>query len=372
MPNTPLNIIGFETGDLSERLSGVGTSSTVQSAIKHSGDYALRTNPGAANSANYRIAYNAAAGNTVSIPVSTLYLSFYFYYAVKAASADEPIATALTGSAGIRLEVRLTSSGNLAVYDSALSLVATGATILSQDTWYRIDLQSNSGVAAAYELKLNGTVELSGTANQTASANYQAGLGKTNNRNSQAVDYYYDDVWLDSTDYAPANYAIARLDPVSDDVNGWSGTYADIDETPISQAEYVSSTGGAAPMTATFNIESFASAGITVSSTIHLTKAFSWVADPSATTNTYTYGIMSGATINTTNSFNAGTSAAEISKLYVNDPSTTTSWTQVGLEASKLHVGEGTASVSSMQVYAAFMMVAYTAPMASRRIHYIT
>lgn len=372
MANIPLNIIGFETGDLSERLSGVGTSSTVQSAIKRSGDYALRTNPGAANSANYRIAYNAAAGNLVSIPVSALYVSFYFYYVAKASSADEPIAATLNGSAGLRLEVRLTSAGNLAVYDSTPTLVATGATVLSQNTWYRIDIQSNSGSPANYEVKINGTVELSGTANQTVSANFQVGLGKTNNRNSQAVDYYYDDVWIDSTDYAPSNYGIARLDPVSDDVNGWSGTYADIDEAPVSETEYVSSTGGAAPMTATYNIEALTSVGIDTGSTIHLTKAFSWAADPSAVANTYSYGIVSGATTSTTNNFNSTATAAEISKLYVNDPNTSASWGRAGLEASKLRVSEGTTGVSSMRVYAAYMMVAYTEPTASRRVFHIS
>lgn len=372
MPNTPLNIIGFETGDLSERLSGVGTSSTVQSAIKRSGDYALRTNPGTANSANYRIAYPAAAGNIVSIPVSTLYLSFYFYYATKASSADEPIAATLNGSAGLRLEVRLTSTGNLAVYDSTPALVATGTTVLSQNTWYRIDILSNSGTTANYELKINGSVELSGTANQTASANYQVGLGKTNNRNSQAVDYYYDDVWLDSTDYAPSNYAIARLDAASDNINGWNGTYADIDETPISETEYVSSTGGAAPMTASYNIESFASAGIPAGSTVHLAKVMSWMADTSAVTNTYSVGLLSAAATSTTSNYNAGSTSLEVSKLITTDPNTAAVWTQSGLEAAKLRLNEGTASVSSTRVYGAYVMTAYTAPTASRRIFHIS
>lgn len=372
MPNTPLNIIGFETGDLSERSSGVGVSSTVQSAIKRSGDYALRTNPGAANSANYRIASPAGSGAITSMGVTKVYVSFYFYYAVKAGSADEPIAATYNGSSTLRLELRLNSSGQLVIYDSTPALVATGTTVLAQNTWYRIDLQSNSGVSGNYELKINGVLELSGTANQTATSNYIVGLGKTNNRNSQAVDYYYDDVWIDETDYAPANYSIRRLDPVSDDVNGWNGTYADIDETPISETEYVSSTGGAAPMTATYNVETFASAGITAGSTIHLAKAFSWVAEPSAITNTYTYGIVSGATTSVTNNYNAGATSAEISKLYVTDPNTAASWAQAGLEAIKLRVNEGTASVSSMRVYAAYMMVVYTAPTVSRRIFHIS
>lgn len=378
MANNPVNIIGFETGDLSERAGGSGAASSVQSSIKYSGNYALRINPGSGTNSSSRFTTFTVAGQPVNINfTSVLYSSFYFYYATKPASTSEPMASILDGSSTLRLEIRLDASGRLSVYDSTATFITTGTTVLNPATWYRIDVLANAGTSAAYEVKINGVIEMSGTINLGAGSNFVTQLGKQPNRNNEAVDYYYDNVWLDTSDYAPENYAIGIMKPVSDAINDWTNgsapsDYSTIDEVPISTADYIAPPGATGPMSATFGMQSFASAGIPSNASIHVVKSFTYGADISAVTNTYNNGILSGATSSVTNNNNFGSTALEASKLFTTDPNTSSAWTKSGLEAAKLQVIENTTGVTSMRVYAAFFMVAYTTPGASRRIFHIT
>lgn len=357
MANTPQNIVGFETGDATyEKQSSVGGSVNVQSTTKRSGNYALRINPAGANTSLFRIGGFSAAGAATTITTNPIYFDFYFYYVTAPASSNEPIANVTTGSAALRMEVRLNSDGTLSVYDSTLTLVSTGTTILTANMWYRISIMSSQG-AAAYALKINGATELSGTADQAAGANFYVAVGKTNNRNSNSVDFYYDDLWLDTTDFAPSDYRVGIMTPVSDDSVAWTGTYANIDEIPTSTSDFINSNGISA---ATFNMRTFASSGISDALSIHAVKAYSWTADTAVVTNTYTVGIRSNVTNSMTTNLNAGAAQAETSKIIVSDPNTSAAWTKAGLEAAKLRVSEGTAAVTSMEVYAGYFMVAYT------------
>lgn len=358
MANTPQNIIGFETGDINEAGTITGAFVTVQSTIKRSGSYALRINPGTGNTSYYRVASPSLAGLTTAITSSQIYCSFYFYYTTKATSGNAaPIFATNTGSSANRMETRLTGDGTLAVYDASLNLQATGTTVLAVSTWYRIDVLSTAGASAAYELKINGSTELSGTMDQSANANFYAVFGKTSNPGNQAVDYYYDDVWIDSSDYAPPGYRIGIMKPASDDSTTWSGTYADIDEVPISTSDFISSNGIS---NATYNMQSLLSASIPVNISIHSVKAYTYSAEILPTSNTFSIGIRSGSTNSMTTNSNPNASAVEVSKIYTVDPNTTATWTTLGLQAAKLRVNEGTAGVTTMRVYAGYFIVAYT------------
>ena len=56
---------------------------------------------------------------------STAYNRFYFRAVTLPAANDEVICQAIDGSGVLKLEVRVNSAGNLVVYDSAVSLLAT-------------------------------------------------------------------------------------------------------------------------------------------------------------------------------------------------------------------------------------------------------
>ena len=357
MANTPVNIIGFETGDLNERGTTAGSSVNVQSTIKRSGSYALRINPGALNTSLYRVGSPGTNGTIGTIVTTDIYFGFYFYYVTKPASSNEPLASTNTGSSTLRLELRLNSDGTLSVYDQAANLITTGSTVLDASTWYKIDIRSSVGVSAAYEVRINNTVEMSGTADQSASANFFVVVGKSAIRGSQAVDFYYDDLWVDTAGYAPGSYNIGIMKPMSDSTNAWIGSYADIDEVPIDVANYVVSNGTSA---ATFNMQTFADTGIPDSCTIHVVKGYSYGADTDNETNSYSVGVRSNVTNSMTSNFNTTNTAVEMSKITTADPNTSTTWTKSGLEAAKIRLNEANASADNMRVYAAFFMVAYT------------
>ena len=278
------NICGFETGaggaGNESTLNGAGA--TIQTTTKRTGTYALKINPTttATASSTLQLSYLATGVEDGGVTPTGQATSYYRFYINIAAlpSAAEPIFSAFF-VATLKFELRLDQNGNLSAFDSALASLGTGSTDLQTGQWYRIEVLVNTGTSAAWEVKIDGASELSGsTANLTTSNNAAASVGKTTNRNGSGYECYFDDFAVSTTAY-PGAGAVAVIRP---DGNGnytaWTGVYTDVDDL-VSQAgndgdttKWLSSTNTQAE---TATLESSATAGI--SGTINAVKSIAVV-----------------------------------------------------------------------------------------------
>ena len=203
-----LNFCGFETADTSEcRL--IGGTLSVQSSTAHSGAglgaYTMRCNPTTSALGWFEIEginQNGTNATIATIETTTsIFTQFYFNYATKPSTNDEPIYRVMgpSGKSNVQMiEVRLNSSGKLTAYDTNGTLLATGTTVLSANTWYRIAIKVLSGNPGTYEVQINGTSEFSASNANLSTANVQnLYFGKSSNRNSNTVDFFFDDVVID-------------------------------------------------------------------------------------------------------------------------------------------------------------------------------
>jgi hypothetical protein len=163
---TTRSLCGFEAGDSLEVRSLNGTGS-IQTSIVRTGTYAGRTNPTTTATGNFRIGQTGLStgdGRTINeLGGSNAYIRVYGYIATAPGSGDEEFFTLWdnAATAAMKIAVRLNSSRQLVIYDSANALQATGATALSLTTWYRFELRASTGAGStAYELKIDGNVEL--------------------------------------------------------------------------------------------------------------------------------------------------------------------------------------------------------------------
>lgn len=241
-----------------------------QTAVVRSGTYAFRSNPAGAaigwigwgrigdptvdTSALTNRGLASYAGNPTSVFIRT-----YFQWLTKPAANNEEIMAITFNDTGnnATIIVTLRSDQRLQVFDSAGVSVGIGATVLASGTWYRIEFNGNKGVAAPFELRIDGVTELSGVANQTALDMALTVLGKRANRNGQSVDFYYDDFITDSSDW-PGPGRILNLKPTANGTfTEWSaGTgasgFAEIDEIPVDDDTSYIAVVTAVPKTSTF------------------------------------------------------------------------------------------------------------------------
>lgn len=336
-----LKFTGFEAGTAtvaSENEVVTGTGMSYSSTTVRTGSYSLRCNSTAANNGYQTIRTYAASGAAANMNDATIYVTFYFRYATKPSSANEPIFAAYTG-ATLKSEVRITSAGNLQIYNTLNAQMGSdGATTLSADTWYRLDIKIGTGASGAYEVKINGTSELSGTGNLDTGNNQTVRLGKHANRNSNTVDFFYDDVVVDNAAFISGDPAVKIL-PVTG--NGgtmtWTGgtgssNYLEVDEIPISDTDYVMSPTTGAPNDARFALDSCANVGIsgTISGVTVSTRTRE---DTTVTSATAAAKIWSSASTSATTNLNGSTSFTPRALLSLTDPATGSAWTTSGLDA---------------------------------------
>jgi hypothetical protein len=143
-----------------------------------------------------------------------------------------------------------------------------------------------TGASAAWEVKINGTSELSGsTANLTTVNNGSIRLGKPANRNGSGYEAYFDDVAFDDSAY-PGAGAVAVIRPNADgNYTAWTVLYTDVDDL-VSQAGNDGDTTKWStsddPNKETAALESCATAGI--SGTINAVKTITVVKRTAGTT----------------------------------------------------------------------------------------
>jgi hypothetical protein len=107
-----------------------------------------------------------------------------------------------------------------------------GSIALSNDTWYRVDCRIDVGTSGNYELKINGTTDVSGTAN-FGTSNIQIVNFRGEGSGSTFADFFIDDIVLRDDQFQSDgdNYGIHTLLPDGDgNYTDWTGSYLDLDE----------------------------------------------------------------------------------------------------------------------------------------------
>lgn len=356
-----LNLTGFESGGTAELQSLTGTAS-VQSSIKRTGTYAFRSNPTTTALGWCLLRGFATTGILATYNVATVYHRFYFRVDTLPAANNEPIFTSRTTTSTVKLELRVTSAGNLQAYDTGgVQLGSDGATTLSTGTWYRIEVQVGTGAAASYEIKIDGVSELSGTGDLNTGNNLECTLGKQANRNSQTVDFYYDDVRVSDSAF-PGAGEVKVLKPTADgSTQQWTaGTGAsdwqEVDEIPTSDAEYVQSTAGAGEI-ALFAMQDTATVGIT--GTVNALINFCRTREDATVTSSNFIRLKSGATSSdNTSGLNGSTTVVSRGKAFDVDPDTAVAWTLSGVDA--IECGSREANAVAMRLTTVLVMVDYT------------
>jgi hypothetical protein len=299
---------------------------------------------------------NYNAGGT-----TTLFHQFYFKYATKPASNWEEIASVQANANAYVLIIGLNSSGNIVVYDSTAALVATGTTALSANTEYCIEVKGAKGATAAYEVRINGTSELSGTCNQGTSNLQMFGLGKKTDRNSNTVDFFYAGIVVDDAVYPGGSYVTQLVPRANGSTMQWtSGTapsdYTTVDECPISVADYVMGPTTANKL-ALFVFDSCATAGIT--GVIKAVCAMcAGVRENVTVTSNGTMRVKSGSTNSDIAVGNITTGDRIAAQLLLTDPATGAAWSIAGVDA--VEAGYLEANAVSIRMAQVFLAVEYT------------
>jgi hypothetical protein len=359
-----LEFTGFEAGSNTDIYSCTGTYS-IQSTVKYSGSYSLRVNPTSSANGNCQFKAWGATGAPVNLVSVPFYVGGRFRADTIPSAGDEPLYEELPSS-GNGTYLKLNSAGNIVVYSGA-TLIATGATAISAATWVYLQFSHATGAGAAYEVRINGVVELSGTATFSTGTPVYSLLGRGDN-NGHLIDFYYDDWYFASTVHPTGvtGAVVKVLTPSgAGTYTGFSAlfpssgeaAYQDVNEIPqTSDTTYVQAPSGSVASTYTF-----APLG---AGTILTVKAITIVKDVTSGAS-YQMRTRSSSTNTDTTAGDPGTSYVRYSQVFNTDPATGSAWTTGGVNA--IEVGPVDANgTNRIRCTAAYAMVLYI-PGTSRR-----
>lgn len=348
-----INFSGFETGDGSELF--ISGNASVQTSVTRSGFYALRANP----------AGTATGSALLSTPengyatYSTSYARFYFRFATKASSGREDIFAAYYIST-LKLSLCLNSGGTLSVLDSAGSVDATGSTVLSADTWYRIEVRVGTGTDGIYEVLIDGVLEVSGTCDQTANLTDSLAFGKVANRHSNTVDYFYDDVFWSTAGFPGAGRVKLAVPSANGNYQTWSNSaggshYQSVDEIPPNTTDYLISTDSVGDAE-TEAMQNTATVGIADS--IKAVKSSISYAKDGASSGLIKQRLRSGST-DSDGEILSSSSLAWDSRIFDRDPATKTLWTAAGFDGCEVGAVENDAT-NRTRLYVCYLQADYS------------
>jgi hypothetical protein len=226
-------LCGFDTGDLTECYS-TGSMASISSAIKRTGDYAVRVY-------YYNVAWGAQGLALYHGSSSSTYrASFYVYFGALPASHATFCMIGALGAPKALFAIR--SDGKVtAEADGGTEVV--GTSVLTAATWYRIDIKyvkgtgSNASAAIRVNLNLEAT---SSDGTSTVDCGY-IGLDASDDSATPPANYIYFDDILGATDatYPEWEYAVNYLRPnAAGDETNWTGTYEDINDVPVNDSTY--------------------------------------------------------------------------------------------------------------------------------------
>lgn len=344
---------GFENGTTERFQDGTGSGTrSVQSSIKKTGTYSLRVNPTTSGTGALAIGCPSATGDIATFcSVADAYIEFYYRVDTLPASGYVWFAKPLNTGAGAMLHLRQNSDGTIAVADSGNTLKGTSSTVLSTGTWYRIGINTKPGGAAAYSLKIDGTTEISGTANQGGSNFGLMQFGKLGDTGANTVDFYYDDYVLNDTAFLGnliVKTALVDATGVRQTYGFTTGTNAsnqlEVDEIPSdADTTYVASAGAGV---ANFTVQDASTAGI--SGNIKAVIVYAERKEPSAVTSSAVIGLDSNSVRTATTAEDMTTSYLTRQLILNTDPNTSSAWTEAGFNAIEIYHKQDNAVASRL------------------------
>lgn len=371
------NICGFEVG--TDDLISLNGTSSIQTSTKRTGEYALRVNPAALASGDAKIGTLMAATGLYPTASGTglldCYVRFYFRYATKpttTASVMAGLAQRDQGATALCFRLNLNTAGTISAVNAVGTVMATGSTALSQDTWYRIEFYVQYGDSDAWEVQINGTTEISGTGADLAAGTEDnaIALGRVvlgrPDIGIDAVDFFYDDLAVSDSAFIGAGQSV-RLDANADGTytaftaGAGAGDYTALDEY-ASQSGNDGDTSYSTHSTnngkESVNLVSTSTAGI--SGTINGVKAIV-VARDEAQTLSFNIGIRSNSTDRFTTATDGGATYAGRGKFEaVNAGNGNAAWTTGDIDGAEVIIQHQQAQSRALRVTAMAMMVDFT------------
>ena len=347
-------LTGFESGASGELGALNGTASFVTTG-QRTGTYALRCNPTTTGTGHANLYPIVATGKLDSTAIFADGSAFgWAFKAVTLPAANEEI-VARSFNGASQWTLTITSAGVLKLYagNTAGTLLATGSTVFGS-TYKYIEVLVNNATSA-YEVRINGTAEFSGTNAAITNATGQLSLGKVLNTNGQTVDFYYDDVYVDEAGTFQATTTATPevrilLPNAAGDGTGWTNgtgtqTFAEVDEVPPesdgTDLTYLQAAATGDNTYRTSNVESTATKGVT--GTILAIDGYVWAKTGSAS-GTSTVGIRVRS--NTTNSDGTGleltTGYEGLHRTLATDPDGGAAWTSGGVDGVQIGMFAGT------------------------------
>jgi len=363
-----LNFAGAESGDLTE-FTGYEGNVTADSTTKRTGGYSIRFNNAAGEAADAWIHKPATTGvvGATSVNVDPCYHRFYLRVATAPSAGQNPATFYIPTYSTIagKCSYQLDSNRKIRLYDSGDSLVATSTTVLSLNTWYLIEIKSSNGSDSAYELRINGTTEFSGTCNQASANTSGARLGITGGH-AESLDFYIDDWAIGSGDWLGPGACLGMAPDGNGTYTDWAGgtnpfDYTVVDENPPNDTDYVMCGTTAADMAETYTLQSCATVGI--SGTINAFKAGVRTRENATGTTANSIRIRSNTTDSDSATLNGTTTPVSRYIVKATDPATSAAWTTSGLDAVEIGSVETSQVKTRMTWVRGF--VDFTAPMGS-------
>ena len=354
-------IYGFE-GSYANECSTNGGTITNSNTIFNSGTTSLRINPvgGAVGNCGYRGYSSGGLAATNGFSFATAYHKFMFRVAtLPTSTTGEEILNIRATDNTIKATARINSNGTLTLYNNSTVAVATSATQLSTNTWYRLEWKIGTGASSAYKLKINGTSEFSGTGSFGSTNNGGGQLGKVTNRGTSTVDYYYDDLSVDDTDYPGDTHIMALRPNATGTLNQWTNgvgnsNWSSIDEAYNNNADYVRSNTSLGPNTISQH-NLFDTANVGISGTINSVRVLGTESENISGTTNAQIGVWSNGVIASTTGTNLTTSNSYLGKILNTDPNTGSAWTAGALDL--LQAGQIDNGSSTVAIRAAWLMV---------------
>ncbi len=372
-----VNFSGFELGEdgTSPKMEGYsytaggGLAQVVTTPVK-TGTYAFEFSQNGSNSATPNCAFSTKietdgrnVGNNISL--TAVYFQFNFRPHVAPASVSEEFASIETTGVGNVFAVRIDSTRKLSLWGETLThqLGSTGSTVLSLDTWYQIGMHVNPSTGA-YDLYINGVLELSGTFAFTNATVSGCHLGMVANRNGNTtMDLFFDDVIVDDASY----HDLAVVKVIIPTANGstmsfTNGTnasdYTQVGTIPPQGTTYIMS-----PTTGNPNVGLMAmqdTGTVSISGVILALKGLILSRENSTVTSAHLIRIKSGSSTSDSNTFNGSTSVVPQVRLLETDPATGSAWSLSAIDAVEIGIVENNAV--AVRCEEIFGMVLYYIP----------
>ncbi len=350
------NFVGFETGATTEARILAGTLS-IQNTVARTGTYALRVNPVTTGTGYFGLGPLGSSSNIDGNNTTLCFTQFYFRYATKASGVPEPIIAGISGNTNVGT-VRLGSDGLLRLVNSSNTVVATGATVLSANTWYKIIMQWSGFGGGTQILSVDGVQQWS-LATTLGGCDYFA-YGRHTSIASQSLDYFYDDIIIGDNAGIPAgDHRVINYVPTSDgSTAAWnSGTnasnYLEVDEvTPDGDTTYIRATTNTQVHYVKFT------PNIDVAATISAVKANVTGKGDGTTGGVSSIRIKNNASVTTQVFAQTNVAYRDGSLLRTTDPDGNSTWTVADLSTVELgaisNVTSNAARISSIQMSVAF------------------